>query len=180
MPPLTSQVFWAGSLAQSMTSSAAQGAFWSWALIKGEHSTGSLGHVLMARERVCCGGSERAAKNGHTAEAASALRAHCLLATGGVLFCLFLLHGDLTISLQSGTPVYAAVYLSFYLAAAMLYMMLQRSDPGFLTTKEHHTLLENGEMRHMSTDRLRWPPRLLAALAPICAGHLVHNEQECV
>jgi hypothetical protein len=76
--------------------------------------------------------------------------------------------------------VYAAVYLSFYLAAAMLYMMLQRSDPGFLTTKEHHTLRENGEKRHMSTDRLRWPPRLLPALAPICAGHLVHNEQECV
>jgi hypothetical protein len=159
-----------------MASSAAQSAFLSWALIKGGHSTRSLGHVLMARERACCGGSERDAKNGHAVEAASALRAHCLLATGGVLFCLFLQHGDLTISLQSGTPVYAAVYLSFYLVAAMLYVMLQRSDPGFLTTEEHHTLLENGEMRHMSRDRLGWPPRLLPALSPICAGHLVVNK----
>ena len=160
-----------------MASSTAQGAFLSWALIKGALHKIALGHVLVARERACCGGSERAAKNGHAAEAASALRAHCLLATGGVLFCLFLLHGDLTISLQSGTPGYAAVYLSFYFAAAVLYVLLQRSDPGFLTTEEHHTLMENGEMRHMSKHRLHLPPRLLPALAPICVEHLVVNKR---
>ena len=135
----------------------------------GARARGTRAGVLR-RQRARCA-SLRAA------EAASALRAHCLLATGGVLFCLFLLHGDLTISLQSGTPGYAAVYLSFYFAAAVLYVLLQRSDPGFLTTEEHHTLMENGEMRHMSKHRLHLPPRLLPALAPICVEHLVVNKR---
>ena len=71
-----------------------------------------------------------------------------------MLCCLFLLDGDFTISLRSGTPVYAGVYLIFYFAAVLLYFWLQRSDPGFLASEEHSTLLEDGELRRRSKDRL--------------------------
>mmetsp|Transcript_76085 Transcript_76085/g.111433 ORF Transcript_76085/g.111433 Transcript_76085/m.111433 type:complete len:424 (+) Transcript_76085:50-1321(+) len=74
------------------------------------------------------------------------------LLKGGVLCCLFVLPGDLTISLQSGSPVYGGVYLSFYFTAVLLYLRLIKSDPGFLTSEEHHSLLEDGEMRRRSKD----------------------------
>jgi hypothetical protein len=74
---------------------------------------------------------------------------------------LFLLDGELTISLRSGTPVYAAFYFCFYFTAAVLYLWLQRSDPGFLKTEEHHSLLEDGAERRRSKDRLRWLPLAL-------------------
>jgi len=75
------------------------------------------------------------------------------LFAGGVLCFLFVLPGDLTISLQSGSPVYGGVYLSFYFTAVLLYLRLIKSDPGFLTSEEHHSLLEDGEMRRRSKDR---------------------------
>ncbi len=89
-----------------------------------------------------------------------------------MLCCLFLLPGDLTISLQSGAPAYAVAYLSFYFAAVVLYLWLQRSDPGFLTTEEHHALLEDGEMRRRSKDRCA-ASACMPRTALLCTGCLV-------
>ena len=73
------------------------------------------------------------------------------VAKGGVLCFLTLKDGDLVTSLQSGAPSYAALFLFFYFMAVVLYLCLQKADPGFLTTEEHRTLLGDGESRR-STD----------------------------
>ena len=71
---------------------------------------------------------------------------------GGVLCCLLVIPGDLTISLQSRTPVQAGIFLFVYSTAVLLYLKLVKSDPGFMQTEEHHTLLEDGEIRRLSKD----------------------------
>jgi len=75
------------------------------------------------------------------------------LTTGGVLCCLLLLPGDFNRSLESGSPLYAGCFLAFYSSAVVLYLWLQKSNPGYLKTEESRSLLEDGEMRRRSKDR---------------------------
>jgi hypothetical protein len=61
--------------------------------------------------------------------------------------------GDLTISLQSGSPSYAGIFFFFYSSAVVLYLCLQKADPGFLSKEDRRSLLEDGEARRLSKDR---------------------------
>ena len=74
---------------------------------------------------------------------------------------MLLLPGDLKLSLESGSPLYAGVFLAFYVTAVVLYLCLLKSDPGYLKAEESRTLLENGEMRRRSKDRLFCGQRLI-------------------